>query len=136
METAMNFRLRVLLRIVSGMSSRTTPFVFIILCQSEFIATVAKGTYTHLRQFITPPDILSVIFSSLKRQFSQRKELSKAVYLCYRYIWLHGFLTVEFIYGKSSTFLCLKKLKCKDATNTRTLFVFLVLSIYYLYFRA
>lgn len=71
-EAAMNFSLLVLLYLVSGRSSRATPFVFILLHQSGFIATVAKGTYTNLCQFITPPDILSVNFF-----FTQKIILSK-----------------------------------------------------------
>lgn len=74
----MNFRLLVLLHLVSGMSIRTTTFVFIHLHQSEFIATVATGTYTHLCQFFTPLDILSVNFFFTKKIiFTKEKNFAK-----------------------------------------------------------
>lgn len=72
----MNFRLHFLPKgwyLVSGVSTRTTPFVFILLCQSEFTATVTKGTHTLFCQFITPLDILSVNFFFTKKIILMKK---------------------------------------------------------------
>lgn len=72
----MNFRLHFLPHEwypVSCVSTRTAPFVFILLCQSEFTATVTKGTHT-LCQFITPLDILSVNFFFTKKIILMKKK--------------------------------------------------------------
>lgn len=78
----MNFRLLVSLHLISGVSRRATPFVFILLHQLEFIATVAKGTYTNLCQFITPLDILSVnFFFTQKTILTQKRTFQRSPFM-------------------------------------------------------
>lgn len=59
---------------LSHMSTRTAPYVFVLLCQSEFAATVTKGTHAPLCQFITPLDTLSVNFFFTKKIILTKKK--------------------------------------------------------------